>query len=97
MARFYGTIEGGRGQATRCGSIVKGLSTTAASYSGAVFVSLYVDSEDRDCARVTVGAWESNGPRPAVVLYEGPIAEASPELALAEVVKRAERRERMPA
>lgn len=40
MARFYGTIRGGRGEATRLGHATSGLYVTAQSYSGDVCVSL---------------------------------------------------------
>ena len=43
MSHFYGQLNGQRGAATRCGSKKSGLSTVAASYSGAVSVRLWWD------------------------------------------------------
>lgn len=43
MAHFYGTLRGNRGQASRLGTKLSGLQTIAASWQGAVSVSLYHD------------------------------------------------------
>lgn len=40
MAHFYGTVQGGRGEASRLGTKNGGLVTRAASWSGAIAVSL---------------------------------------------------------
>lgn len=81
MARFYGMLNGGRGRSTRCGYAATGLNAVAASWNGAVRVGLYVDDDGRDCALVTIGQWHGAGPSPAVVLFDGPIAEAAAVLA----------------
>lgn len=74
MARFLGRVQGSRGPAQRLGDKGRGLTTTAASWSGAISTRLYVDGEDRDCAEVTVHQWRGAGP--FKVLYDGPIEDA---------------------
>lgn len=61
MAHFYGTIEGDRGQSTRCGTKNSGLTVHAASWSGAIRVMVYQDDAGRDCYRVDQVAWKGNG------------------------------------
>jgi hypothetical protein len=70
MAHFYGTVEGGRGEASRLGHKATGLHTTAASYSGAVQVSL-VHRDGKDIAIVSLKPWQGVGV--SRVLYEGPV------------------------
>jgi hypothetical protein len=53
MAHFYGTVQGNRGEASRLGSKDSGLETLAASWAGAIRVSLFVDPAGRDAYRVT--------------------------------------------
>jgi hypothetical protein len=63
MARFYGTVRGGRGAASRLGHASCGLFVSAQSDSGKVFVDLYVDEDDNDCANITAcGLTIFNGP-----------------------------------
>jgi hypothetical protein len=50
MAHFYGTINGQRGQASRLGGKASGLTTYAASWQGAVKVSLWYDSAPYSCS-----------------------------------------------
>lgn len=59
MAHFYGVLQGSRGEVTRCGTTSSGLQATAASWSGAIVVSLYVDDEGRDCYRITETQWRN--------------------------------------
>jgi hypothetical protein len=61
MAHFYGTLNGTKGEATRCGDKRNGLTTYAASYSGAIKTTLYVDAQGRDCFRVTEEKWQGSG------------------------------------
>lgn len=74
MAHFYGTIKGGRGEASRLGHKSTGLHTVAASWSGAVEVDLYVNEEGVDCARVYLTPWKGKGIHKEI--YEGPISGA---------------------
>lgn len=73
MARFYGVVQGTRGQASRCGSKSSGLTTTAASWQGAVETTLYREG-DIDMARVVLKPWRGVGV--SRTLYEGPVGEA---------------------
>ena len=45
MSHFYGTLAGNRGQASRCATKASGITTVAASWTGAVEVSLHYDEE----------------------------------------------------
>lgn len=46
MATFYGTVEGNRSEATRCGSAQSGIRASAQSFDGSVIVRLrYRDGE----------------------------------------------------
>lgn len=74
MARFYGSIQGCRGEATRLGGADSGLTAIAASWSGAVKAEFYADNEDRDCVIVSLIPWHGRGP--SRTLYCGPIADA---------------------
>jgi len=70
MAHFYGMLKGSRGRATRCGTRTSGMDTTAASWDGAVSVSLY-ERDGRDYARVALTPWHGRGT--SRVLYDGPV------------------------
>lgn len=73
MAHFYGTVEGNRGLASRLGAKNSGLSTVAASWSGAVDVNLWHDYEnDVDMARVSLTRWRGKGTER--ILYSGPVS-----------------------
>lgn len=61
MSHFYGTLQGQRGEATRCGSRSSGLVTNAASWNGAIQVELYVDAQGRDCYRIHERTWRGAG------------------------------------
>ena len=75
MARFQGTVRGsGRTEAAKCGSAKTGLQVEAGSWSGGVYVNLYVDSAGKDCCRVGFKQWV-NGAGKNVLLYEGPVNE----------------------
>jgi len=72
MAHFYGRIKGARGEVTRLGGIASGMKTTAASWEGAVCVSLYYDMETKsDFVRVTLQPWKGCGVFKE--LYNGPV------------------------
>lgn len=71
MSHFYGTIEGNRGRATRCGTVGSGMMTIAASWQGAVRVDLY-DEKGVDMACVSLTPWEGRGI--SSILYEGPVS-----------------------
>lgn len=70
MARFRGTVQGGRGEASRLGHANSGLSVFAQSYSGDVALRLYV-SKDVDCVDILIGEHNKAG---YFLLYGGPIS-----------------------
>jgi len=81
MAHFYGILSGSRGRATRCGTRMSGLITTAASWSGAVRVDLtHDDTTDHNHALVTLTPWHGHGV--SRVLYDGPVDAPAPVDAL---------------
>jgi hypothetical protein len=78
MSHFYGTLQGSRGEATRCGTKGSGVVTHAASYEGAVRVGLY-HYEGKDYARVSLTTWCNAGIEKEI--YHGPVGSfAVPEV-----------------
>ena len=72
MAHFYGKLAGARGEATRLGSKASGLAITAASWEGAVCVTLtYDEGQQCDVARVELIPWRGVGT--SRVLYVGQV------------------------
>lgn len=68
MARFYGTVQGNRGEAHRIGHKSGGLRVRAKTWDYTIVTQLYVDEHDVDCvdvSAVSVGA--------SLCLYIGPI------------------------
>ena len=62
MSHFYGTLEGSRGKATRCGSKASGLGVAAASWHGAIYVDVWHNAQiGLDCFRVTQTPWHGVG------------------------------------
>jgi hypothetical protein len=61
MARFYGTVQGNRREATRCGSKQSGLEVNAASWSGSIAVRLYVNEQGENCFLVSQERWHGSG------------------------------------
>jgi hypothetical protein len=72
MARFYGTVIGGRGMATRLGHSATGLTVTAQSYSGDVQVEFWADG---DTDGVSIRAKKHGDYGQALCIYHGPIAQ----------------------
>ncbi len=70
MSHFYGTLQGSRGQATRCGSKDSGITTYAASWAGAVQACVYV-RDGKDWATVRLTTWSGAGVDR--LLYDGPV------------------------
>ncbi len=71
MARFYGVVSGrARSPASRLGT--GALRTVAASWQGAVKVSLYIGADGSDYALVQLSKWHGAGTDR--LLYEGPVA-----------------------
>jgi hypothetical protein len=61
MSKFYGTVEGNRGEATRCGTPKSGITTQAASWKGAIRTVVFVDDQGRDAYRVEMIPWQGAG------------------------------------
>lgn len=61
MSHFYGTVKGGRGEATRCGHKNSGIVTHAASWRGAICVRVYHDAEGVDRYSVCQTTWQGSG------------------------------------
>ena len=70
MARYRGTLQGCRGEASRLGHSSSGLTTVAASWQGAVRVELY-GCGDRDFARVSLMLHRGAGVER--LLFDGPV------------------------
>lgn len=71
MARFYGTVKGGRGEAARLGHATTGLHVTAQSCSGDIRVDLF-DENGEDCVWI-VACEHGGGLRKWKEIYRGPI------------------------
>ena len=69
MSHFYGTLEGSRGEATRCGTKDSGITTHAAGWNGAIRVNVY-ERDGVDYYRVTLQPWHNSGGQ-HVTLAEG--------------------------
>lgn len=71
MARFRGTVQGGRGEATRLGHTTSGIRVVAQNYSGDVKVTMF-DSSGVDYVAILTG---SHGNGSDKVIYRGPVAD----------------------
>lgn len=61
MSAFYGTIEGQRGPATRCGSKSSGIKAAAQSWDGSVITTLrYGTRDDEEVLMVEVNTSEGS-------------------------------------
>jgi hypothetical protein len=61
MSHFYGTLQGARGPATRCGTKKSGVTATAASWAGAVRTQFYINDQGEDCYIVEQIQWRGAG------------------------------------
>lgn len=61
MARFYGTVQGGRGEATRLGNSKSGLTVTARTWGESFMVRLWANDsegpEQKDYGSVHLGGY----------------------------------------
>lgn len=73
MAHFFGSVKGNRSEATRLGTKNSGLSTIAASYSGAVKVELWEHENGKTYATVRLTPWEGSGV--SHCLFNGPVGQ----------------------
>jgi len=75
MSRYYGNIEGNRGEATRQGTTDSGFSASTRSYIGSVTVQLWSKDEGkekRDHVRIRVTSGSHVGGCP---VFDGDLAE----------------------
>lgn len=71
MARYRGTVRGGRGEASRLGHKTTGLTTVAKSWHGIIETRLYYHPRLKiDWARVVLANNIAN-----YVLYDGPVSQ----------------------
>lgn len=70
MARFYGTVKGNRGTASRLGHTTGGLRVLARSWNGSIETLLY-DREGEDWATVLLIAGDGH----PTTLFRGPLRE----------------------
>jgi hypothetical protein len=61
MAYFYGTLNGSRGEATRCGTKQSGMETYCAGWSGAVRCQSYIGKDGKDKVRIEFKRWRGQG------------------------------------
>jgi hypothetical protein len=72
MAHFYGSIKGGRGQATRLGTKNSGMTAVVASWEGAVVIDAYHDPKTgKDMVSIAKTPWQGAGE--AKEVYSGKI------------------------
>lgn len=73
MSHFYGSAQGNKGEATRCGTKNSGYVTEAASWEGAVRVELwYNEDKEENWASVSLIPWYGSGKN--ILLYKGPVS-----------------------
>jgi len=62
MSHFYGTLQGNRGETTRCGTKNSGITIYAAGWGGAIRVDVSHDErDDTDSYEVYLVPWHSSG------------------------------------
>jgi len=69
MSHFYGTLQGSRGQASRCGTKKEGMETYTASWEGAIRCRSYINDKGEDCVKIDQVLWQGKGTQK--VLYDG--------------------------
>ncbi len=75
MAHFYGTVQGGRGEAHRAGHKSTGLVVRAKTWHTQVVTKLWCDSDGQDFALVCVIDSTGNVKQ---ILFNGPLGERVP-------------------
>lgn len=71
MSEFYGSLQGSRGCATRCGTKSSGICATAQSWEGSVTVDLYKDDNGDNVVSIRTREGSGHGGR---TLFYGPLA-----------------------
>ena len=68
MSRFYGSVQGSRGEATRLGGKESGLITKAAGWGGCIEVWVYYcKTHEADMFEVRLKQWGSSRGEPRVI------------------------------
>ena len=70
MSHFYGTLQGGAGEATRTGSKKSGLTATAAGWKGAIETEVWINEAGDDYFRVVLRPWKGSGGK-TIPLFAG--------------------------
>ena len=60
MSHFYGTLEGNRGKATRCGTKSSGMVTYTAGWKGAIRIGVF-ERDGVDRFQVCLVPWQGSG------------------------------------
>lgn len=60
MSKLYGTLQGCRGEATRCGSKDSGIRVSAQSYEGSVIVKMKLDENDQPIVTLLISEGSSS-------------------------------------
>ncbi len=67
MSHFYGSLQGSRGEATRCATKKSGLTVRAAGWGGSILVRVWHDTQDGvDCFSVHQTLWQGAGVSEAI-------------------------------
>jgi hypothetical protein len=72
MARFYSTIQGGRGEATRLGHATSGVRAAAQSFTGSVITWMFVGDDGEDWCTINVRPGSESYPG-GKLLFRGPV------------------------
>lgn len=60
MSHFYGTLQGSRGEATRCGTQGSGMTTNCAGWGGCIRAEAF-HHDGEDMYRVYLAPWQNSG------------------------------------
>jgi len=66
MSRLYGTLQGARGEATRCGH--RTLTTLAAGWRGAIRVTVDAHGDGSDYYTIELVPWKNSGGKSRVLM-----------------------------
>lgn len=76
MAKFYGTLKGCRGEATRLGSALSGIKVSAQSWDGSIIVRMYqVEKDGEEKTYCNIGYAEGSSSISDKTIFEGTIEE----------------------
>lgn len=76
MAKFYGTLKGCRGEATRLGSALSGIKVSAQSCDGSIIVRMYqVEKDGEEKTYCKIGYAEGSSSIIEKTVFEGTIEE----------------------